>query len=38
VSALAYGQSITDACLGWEDSKHTLQLLSDAVAARRERN
>ncbi len=38
VSALAYGQSITDACLGWEDSKHTLQLLSEAVAARRERN
>ncbi len=38
VSALAYGQSITDACLGWEDSKHTLQLLSEAVVARRERN
>ena len=38
VSALAYGQSITDACLGWEDSKQTLQLLSDAVTARRERN
>jgi 3-deoxy-7-phosphoheptulonate synthase len=38
VSALAYGQSITDACLGWGDSKQTLQLLSDAVTARRERN
>jgi 3-deoxy-7-phosphoheptulonate synthase len=37
VSALAYGQSITDACLGWEDSKRTLQLLSEAVAARRAR-
>ena len=38
VSALAYGQSITDACLGWEDSQRTLQLLSDAVAARRARH
>jgi 3-deoxy-7-phosphoheptulonate synthase len=37
VSALAYGQSITDACLGWEDSQRTLQLLSQAVAARRAR-
>ena len=32
---LAYGQSITDACLGWDDSVRTLELLSDAVAARR---
>jgi 3-deoxy-7-phosphoheptulonate synthase len=38
VSALAYGQSITDACLGWEDSKSTLQLLSEAVKVRRERH
>jgi 3-deoxy-7-phosphoheptulonate synthase len=38
VSALAYGQSITDACLGWEDSKRTLQLLSEAVKVRRERH
>ena len=37
-SALAYGQSITDACLGWEDSKRTLQLLSEAVKVRRERH
>ena len=33
---LVYGQSITDACLGWDDSLRTLELLSDAVQARRE--
>ena len=32
---LAYGQSITDACLGWDDSVRALEVLSDAVAARR---
>ncbi len=32
---LTYGQSITDACLGWDDSRTVLQLLSDAVLARR---
>jgi 3-deoxy-7-phosphoheptulonate synthase len=32
---LTYGQSITDACLGWDDSAQVLQLLSDAVAQRR---
>jgi 3-deoxy-7-phosphoheptulonate synthase len=32
---LAYGQSITDACLGWDDSVSVLKTLSDAVAARR---
>jgi len=32
---LVQGQSITDACIGWEDSLTVLQLLSDAVAARR---
>jgi 3-deoxy-7-phosphoheptulonate synthase len=34
---LAYGQSITDACIGWDDSEKVLQILSDAVAARRTR-
>ena len=34
---LAYGQSITDACIGWEDSVGVLQTLSDAVQARRAR-
>jgi 3-deoxy-7-phosphoheptulonate synthase len=32
---LAYGQSITDACLGWDDSLTALQVLSDAVRLRR---
>ena len=36
-SKLAYGQSITDACIGWEDSEGVLQVLSDAVKARRAR-
>lgn len=34
---LAYGQSITDACIGWDDSEQVLQILSDAVKARRNR-
>jgi 3-deoxy-7-phosphoheptulonate synthase len=34
---LAYGQSITDACLGWDDSEAVLRVLSDAVQARRAR-
>ncbi|CAM3541926.1 3-deoxy-7-phosphoheptulonate synthase [Paracidovorax anthurii] len=33
--ALEYGKSITDACLGWDDSLGTLAELSEAVAARR---
>ncbi len=32
---LAYGQSITDACIGWEHSLEVLELLSGAVKARR---
>ncbi len=32
---LAYGQSITDACIGWDDSLVVLQALSDGVEARR---
>ena len=32
---LIYGKSITDACLGWDDSLSVLQTLSDAVKARR---
>ncbi|MDN5250821.1 3-deoxy-7-phosphoheptulonate synthase [Betaproteobacteria bacterium LSUCC0117] len=34
-TALTYGKSITDACLGWDDSETVLALLSEAVAARR---
>ena len=37
VEALAYGQSITDACLGWDDSVGVLAQLSEAVLARRAR-
>jgi len=33
--ALTYGQSITDACLGWEDSVKALQALAEGVRARR---
>jgi 3-deoxy-7-phosphoheptulonate synthase len=33
--ALVYGQSITDACLGWDDSLALLQDLAIAVRARR---
>ncbi len=32
---LVYGQSITDACLGWDDSLYALDLLSQAVVVRR---
>ena len=34
---LAYGQSITDACIGWDDSEKVLEILSKAVKARRAR-
>ncbi|VEB39837.1 Phospho-2-dehydro-3-deoxyheptonate aldolase, Phe-sensitive [Chromobacterium violaceum] len=32
---LKYGQSITDACLGWDDTETLLRQLADAVKARR---
>ncbi len=32
---LTRGQSITDACLGWQDTVETLDLLAEAVRARR---
>jgi 3-deoxy-7-phosphoheptulonate synthase len=32
---LEYGKSITDACLGWDDSLKSLELLSAAIKARR---
>jgi 3-deoxy-7-phosphoheptulonate synthase len=35
VAALTYGQSITDACLGWDDSGEVLEVLSQAVRQRR---
>jgi 3-deoxy-7-phosphoheptulonate synthase len=36
-SKLAYGQSITDACIGWDDSEKVLEILSKAVKNRRAR-
>jgi 3-deoxy-7-phosphoheptulonate synthase len=35
IDDLEYGKSITDACLGWEDSLACLEVLSNAVLARR---
>src|SRR5689334_18684647 len=32
---LIFGQSVTDACLGWEDSEKALEILADAVKKRR---
>jgi 3-deoxy-7-phosphoheptulonate synthase len=32
---LTYGQSITDACLGWDDTEQVMTTLNDAVVARR---
>jgi 3-deoxy-7-phosphoheptulonate synthase len=34
---LEFGKSITDACIGWDDSLRVLETLSDAVKARRSR-
>ncbi len=35
IAALEYGKSITDACLGWDDSRELLETLSQAVKQRR---
>ena len=35
VAKLAYGQSITDACIGWDDSVGVIDTLAAAVKARR---
>jgi 3-deoxy-7-phosphoheptulonate synthase len=32
---LEYGKSVTDACLGWEDSVAALEILAQGVRARR---
>ena len=36
-SGLIYGQSITDACIGWADTEKVLHRLAKAVQARRMR-
>jgi len=33
---LTYGQSITDACLGWDDSEKVLEILAEGVKNRRQ--
>lgn len=33
---LVYGQSITDACIGWDDTVHVLDTLANAVKVRRQ--
>jgi len=35
--ALLYGQSVTDACIGWDDTVPMLEELAEAAARRRER-
>ena len=32
---LVYGKSVTDACIGWDDTETVLRQLADAVKARR---
>lgn len=34
--ALVYGQSVTDACIGWDDTENMLKQLAQAVRARRQ--
>lgn len=36
-SGLKYGVSITDACIGWEDTEKVLENLAGAVRERREK-
>lgn len=33
-SGLKYGVSITDACIGWEDTESTLENLAEAIKKR----
>jgi 3-deoxy-7-phosphoheptulonate synthase len=35
-AGLKYGVSITDACIGWEDTESVLEMLAKAVKERRE--
>jgi 3-deoxy-7-phosphoheptulonate synthase len=35
-SGLKYGVSITDACIGWDDTESVLEVLAKAVSQRRE--
>lgn len=35
-AGLKYGVSITDACIGWDDTESVLETLADAVSKRRQ--
>ena len=35
-NALTYGQSITDACIGWSDTERLVDLLAEGVESRRQ--
>jgi 3-deoxy-7-phosphoheptulonate synthase len=35
ISELVYGQSVTDACIGWDDTEKVLATLAKAVQDRR---
>ena len=35
-AGLKYGVSITDACIGWDDTESVLELLAKSVRERRE--
>lgn len=35
LKSMTHGQSVTDACLGWDDTLSTLEVLAEAVRARR---
>lgn len=37
-AGLLYGQSITDACIGWKDTVEILGVLAESVKARKENN
>ena len=32
---LIYGKSVTDACIGWEDTERALYILSEAIEKRK---
>jgi 3-deoxy-7-phosphoheptulonate synthase len=34
---MTYGQSVTDACIGWDDTLDVLRWMSNSVAERRDR-
>lgn len=36
-AGLKYGVSITDACIGWEDTEAVLDMLAQAVRTRRQK-